>query len=267
MQKKSLLIILLGLSANLFIIGCADDQARSQIADTNAKLAQLQSNVGVIDNKVSNQKMIDILNKLDDLQSQIDQLNGQISTLNSNQKNHNATQDQLNQSMDQRLQDLERSGSKGSYSVASAPASTKYSDNNNSTQSSANATGSNGDSSSKQLKSALRKIKSHNFPQAINELKNIISTSNNPEVVTSASYYLCISYAANGQYKDAITTGRKFANDYPDSANAPDALRTVYISQNQLNMKQSAAKTAKLIISKYPDSDAAQKIQAENQQK
>lgn len=266
---RSLLIILVGLSANLFIIGCADDQARSQIADTNAKLAQLQSNVGVIDNKVSNQKMIDILNKLDDLQSQIDQLNGQISTLNSNQKNHNATQDQLNQSVDQRLQDLERGvGSKNSYSVnsaaASSPATARYGDDKNSGKSANTVADSAGDSGSKQLKSALRKIKSHNFPQAISDLKNIINTSNNPDVVTSASYYLCISYAANGQYKDAIAAGRKFANDYPDNANAPDALRTVYISQNQLNMKQSAAKTAKLIISKYPDSDAAKKIQAEN---
>lgn len=250
-MQKSLLIsgILILLSANLFLIGCADDQARAQIAETNARVTQLQGNVGVIDNKISNQKMIDILNKLDDLQSQIDQLNGNVSTISANQKNHQATQEQLYQSIEQRLQALEQAtnGGRAAYSTSSAPV----------------AGASRATAGNNELKSALRKIKSHNFPIAIKELKNIISTSNDREVVTSASYYLTISYAANGQYKEAIATGRKFANDYPDNANAPDALRTVYISQNQLNMKQSAAKTANLIMTKYPSSDAAKKIQAE----
>ena len=39
-----------------FLTGCADDQARQQIADTNQRLNQIQQNVGVLDNKVSNQK-------------------------------------------------------------------------------------------------------------------------------------------------------------------------------------------------------------------
>ena len=66
-MKKSLLAIL-GLSANLFLIGCADDQARQQIADTNQRLSQIQQNVGVLDNKVSNQKVLDLLNQINDLQ-------------------------------------------------------------------------------------------------------------------------------------------------------------------------------------------------------
>ncbi|MBP9741808.1 MAG: hypothetical protein KBD37_00450 [Burkholderiales bacterium] len=252
MQKRLLISgILILLSANLFLIGCADDQARAQIAETNARVTQLQGNVGVIDNKISNQKMIDILNKLDDLQSQIDQLNGNVSTISANQKSYQATQEQLYQSIEQRLQALEQATNGGSSRSAAY------------TTSSAPLAGGRATPGNNELKSALRKVKSHNFPVAIKELKNIISTSADPEVISSATYYLTISYAANGQYKEAITQGRKFANDYPDNANAPDALRTVYISQNQLNMKQSAAKTANLIITKYPSSDAAQKIKAE----
>ena len=250
------LLIILGLSANLCLIGCADDQARAQIADTNVKLTQLQSNVGVLDNKVSNQKLIDILNKLDNLQSQIDQLNGNVATVSNNQKNYQATQDQLYQSIEQQIQDLQRAVGQpvgAAKKSSSAPAAATSDDNNDNQAASDN----------NQLKSSLRKIKAHNFPAAIKELKSIINNSQDDDVVTSATYYLTVSYAANGQYKEAIELGRKFATNYPQNQNAPDALRTVYISQKQLGMKQSAAKTANFVVKNYPNSDAAKKIQAE----
>ena len=69
-MKKSLLTIL-GLSANLFLTGCADDQARQQIADTNQRLNQMQQNIVVLDNKLTNQKVLDLLNQIGDLQTQI----------------------------------------------------------------------------------------------------------------------------------------------------------------------------------------------------
>jgi TolA-binding protein len=256
-MKKRLLIIL-GLSANLFLIGCADDQARAQIADTNAKLSQLQSNVGVLDNKVSNQKLIDILNKQDSLQNQIDNLNGNYSTISSDQKNYQQTQEQLIKSLQDQIQDLQQqlatSKANASNVVTSSPKanSSQVSTTNDDQQNSIN-----------NLKIALRKIKKHDFPAAINELKTIIQTSQDENVVKSANYYLIISYAANGQYKDAIGLGRKFVSSYPQDKNAADALRTVYIAQKQLGYKISARKTANMLIHDYPDSDAVNKVKAE----
>ena len=263
MPKKCLLLIFgFAISA---ISGCADDQARAQIADTNARLDKLQGNVGVINNKVSDQKQIDILNKLDELQNQIDQLNGNVSTVSHDQKNYQATQDQLYQSIEQQIQSLQQAtgqkvtspkvnASEGAVVATTAVATAAVADKTSADTAKA---------SNANLKSALLKIKKRNFPQAITELKNIINTSQDPQTVANATYYLTVTYAANSQYKDAIATGRKFATDNPDSPNAPDALRTVYISQKQLGMKQSAAKTANLIIQKYPTSDAAKKVQAE----
>ena len=51
-------------------------------------------------------------------------------------------------------------------------------------------------------------------------------------------------------------------NDNPQNRFAPDALRTEYISQMQLGMKQSAAKSAALLNKNYPDSQANKKVQA-----
>ncbi len=253
MKKKCLVVITLSLSANIFLLGCADDAARAQIADTNARLDKLQGNVGIIDNKLSDQKMISVLNKLDSLQNQIDELNGGVSTISHDQKSYQATQDQLNQSIEQQIQALQ--GANGTQKlIASEPETDNLKDSASDPKVS---------STDGNLKSALKKIKSHNFQQAIKELKNIITNSQDQETIQNATYYLAVTYAANNQYRDAISIGRKFAADFPSNPNAPDALRTVYISQKQLGMVKSAAKTAARIHEKYPDSDAAKKISAE----
>lgn len=242
-MRKCLLASLV-LSANLFLVGCADDTARQQIADTNTQLSQLQQNVGLLGSKVSNQKGLELVNTLDGLQNQIDQLNGNVDTLRHNLESYQATQDQLYQSLQQQIQNLQQVAP-----VSSASAPVKAISASSST-----------DNSGAQLKSALKKVKGHDFPAAISQLKNIISTARNPTVTADATYYLAVSYAANGQYKDSIATSRKFVDDNPQNRNAPDALLTMYISQTQLGMKKSAANTAKIIINNYPDSAAAKKL-------
>lgn len=251
---KKRLLTAIGLSATFSLIGCADDQARSQLAATNAQVAQLQETVGVISTKVSTQKLVDILNKLDDLQNQINELNGNVDTLKQNQQNYKTSQDQLYQSIEQQIQALQgTAGTQGHQTaepqvIAGTAAGIGQAADDDGTNS---------------LKAGLRKIKSRNFPQAIKDFKNTISTSNNPDIIANATYYLCVAYAANGQYKDAIATARKFINDYPDNKNVPDAMRTIYISQTQSGMKKSAVNTADLLISKYPDSEAAKKVEKE----
>ncbi|HMT02144.1 MAG TPA: outer membrane protein assembly factor BamD [Burkholderiales bacterium] len=110
------------------------------------------------------------------------------------------------------------------------------------------------------MKVALDSIKNRDFKSAIKSLKTIIKTSKDSETIANASYFLAVSYAANGQYKEAVVTARKFVAANPENKYAPDALRTMYIAQNQLNWKQSAINTANTLFKKYPDSDAAKKV-------
>ncbi|MCE3267788.1 MAG: hypothetical protein K0R49_40 [Burkholderiales bacterium] len=244
MQKR--LLTAIALSATFFLIGCADDQARAQLASTNAQVAQLQETVGVLGTKVSTQKLVDILNKLDELQNQINQLNGEVDTLKQNQQEYKKTGDALYQGVQQQVQALQGTSGVQQGSDVSAPKPS---------QDEAPAPDANND-----LKSALQKIKARNFPQAIKELNSIISASDDQATVASASYYLSVAYAANGQYKDSIATARKFIADNPNNSNIPDAIRTVYIAQIQLGMKKSAANTANILIKEYPKSDAAKKV-------
>lgn len=228
---KSLLVLTI---TNFLLIGCADDQARARLADTEIRVSQLEQNVGVLNNKVANQKLVDLMNKLDDLQSQIDQLNGAVASLQHNQQSFQDTQAQLNQNIEQKLES----------SLALSQATNGQSDNNERSQ----------------LVSSVKKIKAHNFSVAIKQLNTLITQSKNADVVADASYYLTIAYAADGQYKNAIWIARKFIDENPKSPNAPDVLFTLYLSQQQLGMKKSAASTAEILKKSYPESAATKKL-------
>ncbi len=228
---KSLLVIVL---ANFLLMGCADDQARAGLADTDIRVSQLEQNVGVLNNKVANQKLVDLINKLDDLQSQIDQLNGAVASLQHNQQSFQDTQAQLNQNIEQKLES----------SMTFSQTTNVQSDNDERNQ----------------LVGSVKKIKARNFSGAIKQLNVLIAQSKHADVVGSASYYLTIAYAADGQYKNAIWVARKFINENPKSPNAPDVLFTLYLSQQQLGMKKSADNTADILKKSYPDSAATKKL-------
>lgn len=239
-MKKSLLAIL-GLSANLFLIGCADDQARQQIADTNQRLSQIQQNVGVLDNKVSNQKVLDLLNQINDLQTQINQLNGRVANLEQGQSSGQGDVGQQLQSLDLRVQSLESAvGVTGSVK----PYAGALKSNNVNAQ---------------QLQDAIKKIQANDLNSAITELKQVMAGTDKASAA-SARYFLSVAYVANNQYKEAITEANKFVTANAANKNAPDALRVIYISQTQLGNASAANATAKRLIKSYPNSEAAKKV-------
>ena len=266
-MKKSLLTMLT-LSANLFLLGCADNQARAQIADLNNRLSQMQDSLSSVDNKVAGQKSLDMVNKTSDLQDQIDQMNGSISTLSNSQKKFQNTQNQVNQSLQQQINGLNggaasagKNQASGAVVVDADASAPVVSGGGGDTDKNASSPVS--DADKKQLKTAFNEIKAHNFKKAIQDLKNITANSNDPTTVGTATYYLAVAYAASGNYKNSIASARKYLETMPNGRDAPNALRTIYISQSQLGMSKSAAKTARELIKKFPNSEAAKKVKAQ----
>ncbi len=231
-MKKSLLAVL-GLSANLFLLSCADDQARQQIADTNQRLNQIQQSVGLLDTKVSNQKLLDLLNQISDLQAQINQLNGALANLQESQSASYINQ-QL-QALDLRLQALESANSAGSRPVKAS--------------SSMNA----------ELTAAIKKISSGEINPAIKQLKQIIASPDKTSAST-ARYFLAVAYLANNQYSEAINEASKFIAANPKHKYVPDAMRVIFIAQSQTGNDNAARATANRLIAKYPHSEAAKKV-------
>jgi TolA-binding protein len=243
-MNKSLLTIF-GLSANLFLIGCADDQARQQIADTNQRLSQIQQNLGLLDNKISNQKMLDLLNQVDELQNQISQLNGRVSTLEQGQSSGQGDQSQQLQALDLRLSALESS-------LNGAPAM----------QRSTSAAGAKVPAiNNPQLQSAIKKIQANKLTAAIDELKPLIEGPDKAVAINSR-YFLAVAYLANGENPEAITAANKFIAMSPNNKYVPDALRVIYIAQSQQNNTAAANATARRLQKSFPQSQAARKVAA-----
>lgn len=259
-MNKSLLTII-GLSANLFLlIGCADDQARTQIADTNVRLSKIEQQLVNSDSTANNQ--ISTLNKLDALQSQIDQLNGKVDTLNHNQKVQKENQDQMINSLDLQVQDMQ-----GSKKPASKKTEAVADEDTQTTEDKpivvpANDKAENTKDAKTKLNKALGLIKDKNFPGAIKELKSLIKTFPKSPEAKEGEYYLSVCYLANKQYTEAISVAKKFASDNPNDKSAPDALRTEYLAQVKLGMDQAAQKTANYLNKMYPASSANKKVQA-----
>lgn len=111
-----------------------------------------------------------------------------------------------------------------------------------------------------QLDLALKRLKAHDFSNAIKQFKAIIAAGADQQIVADASYYLAVSYVANKQYKSAMVVAKKFVAENSQHEKSPDALRIIYISQTQLGMANDAAITAKLLVKKYPNSTAAKKL-------
>lgn len=244
---KIRLLTIVVLSANL-LTGCADDQARTQIADTQVKLSQLQNDVNLLSTKSSNSGQLDLLNRLDDLQEQINQLNHSVDDLKHNFSTSQQTQDQINQGVQKQI---------GGGSVLSVSTNSKSNASGSVVAATAVAAGvargsvaSNIDD--KNLNSAIVQIRQKNYNGAIKKLNSIVAKSSNTQVVTKAKYYLVVAYAASGQYKSAINAGNNFVKENPDDPHAGNALQVVYISQKSLGMNKLAQVTLDQIQQKYP---------------
>lgn len=241
-MKKRLLTIMV-LSASLFTIGCADDQARQQIADTNQRLNQMQQNISVLDTKLTNQKVLDLLNQLDNLQTQINQLNGRVANLEQGQKSGSGDINQQIQSLDMRIAALENPNEAKSNTSVVANTEIKSATNQ-----------------ATLLQSSIAKIKTNDLNGAISGLKQVINSDDKQSAI-SARYYLSVAYVANSQYNDAINEANKFVTLAGNkNKNVPDAMRVVFISQTQLGQNDKAKATGQKLLKMYPSSAAAKKV-------
>ncbi len=246
MQKNLLILIL---SANLCVLlnSCADDQAREQLASNDARLSQLETTVGVLNNKVANQKLLDIVNKLDALQDQISQINGTIATLQADQLTLKDTIAQNNKAINDDNEDKLKNGDDHTNVVSDLNVkdteSEQYIDKENDA-----------------LKLAVKNIKAHEFVVAIKDLKTIIKTTKNDNIKIQANYYLIVAYAASAQYKTTIFASNQFIKEYPHDIHVADVMFTMYISQKQLGMNESAKKTADTIRKKFPNSPVVKRL-------
>ena len=80
----------------------------------------------------------------------------------------------------------------------------------------------------------------------------------NSQLVPSAQYWVGNAYYALRDYKVAIAAQEKLVASWPENAKASDALLNIASSQVELGDQKSARETLRVLITKYPNSPAAE---------
>jgi tol-pal system protein YbgF len=237
----------LALSAALLLTlsACATtsdiEATRNQIDQVNR---QASARLSEVESKLSNEKLLEMVNQVDSLKAEVAKLRGEVEVANYNLQTTQKRQNDLYNDLDGRLSHLESAGKEAAaQQAASQPAAANAAD----TQ------------TSPDYDKALNLLRARDFPKATAALSLYVQQNPNTPQAVDALYWLGVAHTAQRQYDAAIDIHRRFAEQFPDNPKAPDALRNVANCQRDLGQADSAKTTLKRLIKLYPASSAAQK--------
>lgn len=239
----------LALSAALLLTlsACATtsdiEATRNQIDQVNR---QASARLSEVESKLSNEKLLEMVNQVDSLKAEVAKLRGEVEVANYNLQTTQKRQNDLYNDLDGRLSHLESAGKEAAaQQAASQPA--------------ANNAAAADTQTSPDYDKALNLLRARDFPKATAALSLYLQQNPNTPQAVDALYWLGVAHTAQRQYDAAIEIHRRFAEQYPDNPKAPDALRNVANCQRDLGQADSAKTTLKRLIKLYPSSSAAQK--------
>lgn len=239
----------LALSAALLLTlsACATtsdiEATRNQIDQVNR---QASARLSEVESKLSNEKLLEMVNQVDSLKAEVAKLRGEVEVANYNLQTTQKRQNDLYNDLDGRLSHLESAGKEAAaQQAASQPAATSAAAADTQT--------------SPDYDKALNLLRARDFPKATAALSLYVQQNPNTPQAVDALYWLGVAHTAQRQYDAAIEIHRRFAEQFPDNPKAPDALRNVANCQRDLGQADSAKTTLKRLIKLYPSSSAAQK--------
>lgn len=242
------------------LAGCAStsdlEATQQQIQTVNQ---QAQDRLNKIETKLSNDKLLDLVNQIDTLKATVAKLSGEVEVLNYNVQAAQKRQNDLYNDVDSRLGKLEGRNAAQAASApvsAAAPAAAG-------TSTAAASNGSVAQPNANDYDHALNLLRARDFPHAIEALQSYLSANPSGDQAPDAQYWLGVAHTALRQYDAAIEIHRRFAEKYPNHPKAPDALRNVANCQRDLGQKDMAKATLQRLIKLYPKSAAAQRAKVD----
>lgn len=233
----------------LLAAGCA---STTDLDVTRAQIVQQQQRLSQIETKISNDKLLDMINQVGSLQAEVAKLKGDVEVLNYNLQTTQKRQNDLYNDLDQRLTPLE--GKTAATPAPGADSAARTDDGE-----AAAAPTPTADPVGAEYDKALAQLRNRNFKQAIPALKTFINANPTAKQTPDARYWLGVAYNAERQFQPAIDTYQRFIELSPTHARVPDAMRNIGGCQRDLGDTARAKSTWQQLINKYPNSDAAQK--------
>jgi tol-pal system protein YbgF len=248
-----------------------DEEARKRIADTNARLTQVQraldERVNALEQQLRSQGLIDLFTSVEQIKSDIARLRGQVEVLTYEIEQAQKRQRDLYVDLDTRLRKLETAPTAGADALpapsappqagAPGPVATLPPGSAPSAPGGSRPADPAGEQRAYDL--ALDQFKRGDYPGAIGSFTSFVKTYPASPLASSAQYWVGNAHYARKDYRAAIGAQRALVGAYPDSAKVPDALLNIASAQSDLNDNAAARRTLEELIGKYPQSEAAVK--------
>lgn len=242
-----------------------DDEARKMIAQTNARLTELEKSLDArliaLDQQLKNQGL-DLFREVEAIKADVARIRGQIEVLTYELTEAQKRQRDLYVDLDSRMRKLEggpgastpqasdpAAGAAPPDAVANAPAGTPA----------ATPTAPPAANEQRAYDVALDQFKRGDYVTAIASFQSFVKTYPRSPLASSAQYWVGNAQFARKDYRTAIASQRQLIQLWPDSAKVPDALLNIASAQSELADSAAARRTLEELIGKYPQSESAAK--------
>jgi tol-pal system protein YbgF len=233
---KARLILLVAALAPLPALALfSDDEARKGVAELRKQLDSQQQSLQRIERDLTDKRpIIELSNLIDGLRQDIANLRGQIEVLANRIDGLDKRQKDLYVDLDTRLRKFEQ-GQADKEKAAQAAAAEQQA-----------------------YEAGLAQFKANNYGAAIQSLQSFMAAYPQSPLAPSAQYWIGNAYYALRDYKNAIAAQQKVIATWPDSAKASDALLNIASSQAEAGDANGSRNTLRTLVSKYPNTPAAE---------
>ncbi|GIK86783.1 MAG: hypothetical protein BroJett026_22640 [Betaproteobacteria bacterium] len=273
-----------------------DEEARRRIADTNARLAEVQrkleERIGAMEAQLRSGGLVELANQIELLKADLAKLRGQIEVLTHELGEAQKRQRDLYVDLDSRMRRIENAQAAAAQpqpqpqpqstqapvpgaapTVATPPGDASAAPSTVQGALPAPAAGAPAgvlpppgvaprtDVAVEQraYDAALDLFKRGDYNGAIAAFGSFVRTYPRTPLASSAQYWIGNAHFARRDYRAALTAQRTLIANYPDSPKVPDALLNIASAQSELGDAAGARRTLEDLVAKHPASEAAAK--------
>jgi len=249
-----------------------DEEARKNIAATQARLDGLQRNLEArlaAMEQQSKEQSLDLLRDVEGMKSDLAKIRGQIEVLVYELGEQQKRQKDLYVDLDSRMRKMEAAAAPAAGDASAPAASTPPAIVANPAPSGTFSPPSNATPAApvvpvsaaeqRAYDTALDQFKRGDYPGAISGFQSFVKTYPRSLLASSAQYWVGNAQFARKDYRAAIASQRTLIQLWPDSPKIPDALLNIATAQSEIGDNASARRTLEELMAKYPQSEPAQK--------
>jgi tol-pal system protein YbgF len=236
----------------LLLAGCATTPPAED--PVLIKLTEIEDRLDRVERVTANDSLVQMASQVDEMQRELRELRGEVETLRFEDQAAADRQRDQYLDLDRRLQGVEGGGARapspsvGGAAIAGSTAA--------GAATSAAAGGPAG-SDRARYEAAFELLKEGRYEDARGAFERYLADYPDSDLAGHSQYWLAETYYVSQDYKAALPQFRKVVSDYGTSRKLPDALLKIGYCQVELGQLDSARRTLRDVVSKYPETTAA----------